>query len=179
MNELQTKMAEAIAKNDMAAMEQIAAEIVKTKGDRHKAEAEKLRAEAEALAGKREELGSKVFKAVQALGLDAELKAVKAKGFNYLIDMTYPVPGEPDVHQKANCALLVPTVKAKTSTGAGSTGKSKDEFGMSLSEIVARYATTVELAAIDEPGITNSKSWQLKVAVKKRAIASGLLAPVK
>lgn len=178
MTDLQTRMAEAIAKNDMAAMEQLAAEIIKTKGDRHKAEAEKLRAEAESLAGSREKLEATILKAVVPLNLNVDLKAVKARGFSLYIETIYSVAGEPDVHQKASCKLLVPTVKSK-GTSTASTGKSKDEFGMSLSEIVAQFATPEELAAITEPEITNSRSWQLKVAVKKRAIANGLLAPVK
>lgn len=176
LEELQAKMAKAIAENDVAAIEAIAGEIVASKKDRAKVEAERLQKEAEQLAGKRETLSAKIHEAVKALGLDKEIIAVKGWGFTYKVDRANP--NESDIVYKA-VSLSTQQVKArKTGGGGGATGKSKDEYGLSLSEIVEKFGTHDEQAAIAAAD-TNSKSWQAKMVIKKRAIAEGLLTPVK
>lgn len=171
---LQARMAEAIAKGNIAGIEAIAQEIVKSKGDRAKVEAEQLRKEAEALAGEREKLSKAIHDAVRTLKLDKAMKDVKAWGFTYKVDKANPA--ELDVSYKA-VSLSVQTVKAKTSKG-GATGKSKVEYGISLQEIVDKFGTDAEKANIASAP-NNSRAWQLKVVVKKRAIAEGKLAPAK
>jgi len=179
IQDLQAQMAEAISKNDVAAMENVASQIVAGKKDRAKAEAEQLQKEAEQLAGKREDTAAKIFELLNVNeGIKSMLKEVKARGFNFYIKTSYAVPGEPEVHQQASCGLiLVQAVKARA-VGTSSTGKSKDEFGLSLGEIFEKFATAedrIKLAA----ATTGSSQWQVKVAVKKAAIAAGKLAPVK
>lgn len=179
IEELQSQMAAAIANNDVGAMEAVAAQIVASKKERAKVEAVKLQKEAEQLAGKREALAAEVFKAVGSLGLDDKLRALKARGFSYYVKTSYTVPGEPEVHQQASCGLILgQALKVKKAAGGGGTGKSKDEYGMSLGEIVEKWGTDKEKAEIAATE-SNSKSWQLKVAVKKRVLASGELKPAK
>lgn len=179
IQELQAQMADAIAKNDVGAMEAIAGQIVAGKKERAKVEADKLLKEAEQLAGKREALGARIFSAVQSLGLDKELVDMKARGFNFYVKTSYTVPGQPEVHQVASCGLILVTApKTRKAGGTGASGKSKDEYGLSLQEIVEKFATAKEQAEIDSAD-SNSKMWQKKMIVKKRAIAEGLLTPAK
>ena len=181
LEKLKAQMDKAVAEfqktGDMTAIQAASKATDKAKAEIAKEQAVKLGVEAAALAGKREELEKKVFAAVQTLGLDKEIKSMKVKGFNYFIDCDYELAGE-QVHNVANVGLIhfqAPKVKK---AGGGGTGKSKDEYGLSLLEIVDKYGTDAEKAAIAATE-SNSKSWQLKVAVKKAAIAAGKLAPVK
>ena len=186
LDELKGKMTEAVkvftATGNMEAIQAVNAELNKAKADIAKTEGTRLLAEAEALAGKRGELESKVKQAVSALGLDKLLAEVKAKGFTYTIDHKETDKGVIDsageVSVKGGVGLLVSSVRTRKAGAGGGAGKSKDEYGMSLSDIVDKFATADEQAAIVGAD-SNSKSWQLKVAVKKRAIADGKLAPVK
>ena len=176
---LQERMLEAIQANDVNAQELLAAELVKARSSRIKAESEVQAKEAEALAKQRESLAVRIHEAVKALGLDKEIAELKARGFNYYIKTSYTVPGQPDVHQQPSCGLILAQApKVKGASGNGGAGKSKDEFGMSLGEIFDKFATDADKARLTE-ATTNSSQWQVKVAVKKRAIAEGLLAPVK
>jgi len=174
IEELQAQMATAISNNDVAGMEAIALQIVASKKERAKAEAEKLQKESEQLAGKREALAAEIHKQVKLLNLDKAITDVKGWGFTYKVDKANPA--EPDVTYKT-VALTTAIVKSHKA-GGGSTGKSKDEYGLSLQEIVDKFATPEEQAAIASAA-TNSQSWQKKQAVKKRVIAEGKLAPVK
>lgn len=188
MDELQKKMAEAMSKNDVKAIEAIASEIVKSKADRHKAEAEGLRKEAEAMAGAREKLATAIHGAVKGLGLDVELTKQKAWGFTYKVDKA--VPNEPDTSYKS-VSLSTQQVKARASGEGGGAGKTKDEYGMSLSEVFEKFATDddrVKLAeakakddeTLARTGKTNQGyQYNVRKEVKKQALASGALAPVK
>ena len=149
----------------------------KAKADIAKEQATKLQAEAVALAGAREQLAGKIHVAVKALGLDKAITDVKGWGFTYKVDKANPA--ELDITYKA-VSLSTAVVKTRKAggSGGGGGGKSKEEYGMSLTEIVAKFATPEELTAIAAAD-SNSKSWQLKVAVKKAAIAAGKLAPAK
>lgn len=75
-------------------------------------------------------------------------------------------------------SLTTAVIKARKGGTGGGAGKSKDEYGIGLSEIATKYGTAEEQTAIANAE-NNSKSWQLKQAVKKRVIASGELTPVK
>lgn len=174
--DLQKQMAEAISKNDVAGMEAIAAQIVAGKRDRAKVEAERLQKESEALAGKREALAARIHARVQELGLDSQLKEVKGWGFAYKVDKANPA--EPDITYKS-VSLTTAVVKApRAGGGGGGAGKSKDEYGMSLGDIFDKFATDDDKAKL-AAATTGSSQWQVKVAVKKQAIAAGKLAPVK
>jgi len=182
--ELQNKMKLAVEEfnksGDMSQIQAVSAELNKAKAEIAKAQAEKVRVEAEALAGKREDLATRIH-AANRMGqpfpnLDKELTAVKAWGFTYKVDKANP--NEPDVTYKA-VQLSVQTVKVKTGKGGGgNTGKSKDEYGKSLGEIFEEFATDKDRAKL-AAATSNSAQWQAKVAVKKAAIASGALKPVK
>jgi len=188
MQELQAKLAEAMANNDVKAIEEIAGEIVKGKAERRKVEVEAQRKEAEALAGDREKLAGKVHKAIKALGLDADLAGMKAHGFTYKLD-------EPDKDNVMTTykavGLTVAVVKERKAGAGGGAGKTKDEYGMGLQEVYDKFHTAddeakmleaevKDKAASDKLGkITNSNQWRVKNDVKKRALADGLLAPTK
>ena len=189
---LQEKMLVAIKANDIATQEAIAAELVKARGARIKAQVEAEAKETEALAGKREALANKIGIAVKALGVDKEIAELKAKGFNYYIKTSYQVAGQPDVHQQASCSLALSQPAKKASGGTGGSGKSKDEFGLSLGEIFntckSQYATETGVdiekeftdALEKDKTVTNQGySYNVKKKVQKWAINKGLIKPVK
>lgn len=191
IKELQVRMAEAIANNDVAAMEAIAGEITKGKSDRHKAEVEAQRKEAEAMAGDREALATTIHTAIVQNGakgvadIAGKLTTLKATGFTFKLDT--------EEVQYKSVALTVPAIgKAKASgNGGGGAGKTKDEFGMSLAEVYDKFKTDEDEAKLAEAQVkdeeastklgktTNSNQWRVKNEVKKRVIASGELAPAK
>ena len=181
IEELQARMAEAITNNDVKAIEEIATEIVKGKADRRKAEALALQKEAEAMAGQREELAIAIHGIVKGLKLDKQLIGVKSWGFTYKVDKANPA--EADIVYKS-VSLTTATIRAPRA-GGGGTGKSKSEFGLSLSQIYDKFATDEDKADMAEAlekdkTVTNQGySYNVKKRVQKRAIADGLLAPVK
>jgi len=153
--------------------------------------AESAKHEAEALAGVREAIAKAIHQAVKSLALDDKLAEVKALGFTYKLDA--PDKAGVMVNYQA-VELMVPVIKTR---GGGTTGggKSKDEYGMSLGDIYAKFKDAVgnikalanegtpdalmALAVDAEGKADNSKSWQVKLAVKKAAIAQKLIVPVK
>lgn len=175
ITELKAKLATAIANNDDASFMSIIGEIAKEKSAIAKAQAEVAKKEAESLAGDREKLALKLFTAVKAVVSPADLQKVKAAGFTYHMDG----PDKEGVMTTyKTVALLVPTVKTARGGTGGGAGKSKDEYGMSLGEIFDKFATEADKAELAKAE-TNSKQWQVKVAVKKEAIKAGLLQPTK
>ena len=178
LEELKNKMAEAVQAfkdtGDMTAIQAVSKEMDKAKSELAKQEAARLLKESEALAGAREELAAKIHEAIKALKLDKELKAVKAWGFTYKVDRA--VPNELDVSYKA-VTLSTQQVKVKQA-GAGAGGRSKEEYGVSLGAIFNKFATEEDKVKLAQ-ATSNSGQWQVKVAVKKKAIADGLLTPVK
>ena len=181
--DLQKQMSEALAANDVRKIEEIATAIVRSKSERAREEAELARKESEALAGKREELANSIKSMVKKLGLDKSIADVKAKGFNYTIDHKEDEKGRLDpngsVRVTGGVGLIVPAVKARKAGGVGGgAGKTKDEFGMSLTEVFDKFATKEDQEKL-ATAESNSAQWQVKNSVKKRAIKDGLLAPAK
>lgn len=187
--ELQAKMATAIANNDVKAIEEIAQEIVKGKADRRKAEADTILKEAEAMAKDREKLAISIHNQIRKLGLDELLTGMKAWGFTYKVDGANPA--EPEMTYKS-VALSTQQVRAKRAGGGGGgAGKTKDEYGMGLGEVFEKFASIEDRAKLADAEVkdklasdklgkaTNSNAWRVKNEVKKRAIADGMLAPVK
>lgn len=182
-DELKTRMAtaakvfgEAPTAENLAAINAISKEMEKAKASIAKELAEALRKESEALAGKREELAIAIHQQVKVLKLDKAILAVKGWGFTYKIDGA--VPNEPDI-KYGSVALSTVTIKAPKAGGAGgSKGKTKDEYGMSLSELCNQYGTQDEKDAIAK-ATSGSSKWQKQLIVKKRVIAEGLLRPAK
>lgn len=87
---------------------------------------------------------------------------------------------------------MVPTIKTRKSGGTGGgAGKTKDDYGMSLTEVYEKYHTAEDDGKLAEAELkdkeaseklgktTNSNAWRVKNEVKKAAIASGLLQPTK
>ena len=189
LEQLQEKMQKAITDNDVKAIEEIASEIVKGKSERRKAEMLAIVKENEQLADKRSTLAEEIRKVVNQIpDITNKLTLLKANGF------TFHRKGELDANNvesaKSSCGLLVKTIKSRSTSGA-TAGKTKDEYGISLSEVFDKFATDedrVKLAdaeakdkvASEKLGkSTNSNAWRIKNDVKKRAIADSLLAPVK
>ena len=197
IEELKAQMALAVKTfnetGDMTKIQEVSNAMNKQKVEIARANADKLLKENEALAGNREMLAKSLHRVIagsvtckndteaielvkQLSGDIQSLPAMKAWGFTYKVDKANP--SEPDVVYKT-VSLSTAVVKVrKAGGGGGAVGKSKDEYGLSLQEIVDKFATDDEKVAITGAE-TNSKSWQLKVAVKKAAIAAGKLAPVK
>lgn len=148
----------------------------KFKAEIAKQEAERLAKEAEALAEVRKAAVTKLEKLIRVpdnkfASLATIMSEVKAIGFHY----TYKV--EQNTTEIAFDYATAPK-QHRASGGGSSTGKSKAEYGMSLQEIVDKFGTDAEKEAIkNEPN--NSKSWQMKVKIKKQAIEQGLLKPAK
>jgi hypothetical protein len=169
----------------------ISAQMRSFKSDIAKAEAEKLKKEAEALSGVRTELAGKIHARImsQMTKLVTELATVKATGFTFKVDA--PDATGTMINYKS-VELTVPTVKTKTARtgGGGSTGKSKSEFGLTLDEIYQKFKTSEDEAKMSEAiakdedvkaktGKSNSvNQYNVKLGVKKAAIASGNLKPL-
>lgn len=175
LQELTKLMGEAVSSNDITKMLEVAGDIKKLKAEVAKAEAERLEKEANELADVRKAAVEKLEKTFRPTdkvyaSILATMAEIKAIGFHYL----YIAEGN-----QTQIGYDFPSVKTATkhSGGGGQSGKSKAEFGLSLSEIVEKFATEAEKKAIEaEPD--NSKSWALKNKVKKQAIADGKLKPV-
>jgi len=187
-DELKAKMLTALQANDIKVVEELAQKIDAGKRERRKAEVAKAQAEATELAGDREALAIEVHKSIKALGIDKKLVALKSWGFTYKVDKANPA--EPDVSYKS-VALTTAIIKKRASGGNGGAGKTKDEFGISLSEVYVKYGTADDDAKLAEAKVkdeqasaklgktTNSNQWRVKNEVKKRALAENLIAPVK
>lgn len=174
-----SKLVEAGADGATDALMAAVGNLSKAKGLIAKAKAESLKAEAEALSGIRASKATSIYSIIAG---NAEIKAAlaetKAKGFTFTVSGLPDATGTPVVIKSVS--LAVPTVKGSRVGVGGGAGKTKAQFGMSLAEVFAKYATGEEqakLEACEEPNI-NSKQWQIKTAVKDRVVASGELRPV-
>ena len=158
--ELQTKIAGA---KDMKEAKEIIANYNKTVADEKKKEALAIQKENEALAGTREKLAVAIHVMIVSGGWISKLADVKAQGFTYKLDTE-------EVKYKSVALTVVGAKRASGGGGGGNGGKTKDEIGISLGELVETYATDAEKQAIAKaPSI--SRSWQLKVQAKKRILA--------
>lgn len=179
LEQLKAKVAEALATGDDAAFMVAVANIAKAKSEIAKAKVEQARKEQEALAGVRQETAERIRKLIDKAGLDLAdvLAKVKATGFHYAPKGTLDANGV--ASEKSSVALAIPQVKAarrqSTAQGASTIGKTKSEFGMSLGEVYEKFKTPEDEVKMAEASTSNSKQWQVKVAVKKRAIEAGLL----
>jgi len=188
LEELQKQMSEALASNDVGKIEEIAMAIVKSKSERAKIEADKAVKEAEALAGKREALAKSIHEVVSQgrnpvpADLAQQLLAVKAKGFTFTIDHREDEKGRIDekgeVKVTGGVGLLIPAIRTRKAGAVGGAGKTRDEYGMSLTEVFEKFATAEDREKLASAE-TNSSQWQVKNSVKKRAIKDGLLPPAK
>ena len=183
-DELKAIIAQAITDGNDALFNETITKMARMKSELARQAAEKSKQEAESLAGVRGEKAKVIHAAIKSLGLDTILTEVKAKGFTYKLDAT-DANGVMVTYQAVE--LTVPIVKTRMghSGGGGNVGKSKAEYGVSLTEIFDKFATEADKAKIDtidadttkDVKAKNSGKWAVKVSVKKAAIAAGLLKP--
>jgi hypothetical protein len=178
LEQLTTKMATAVAANDITAMLDVAGEIKKLKSEVAKAEATRLQKESEELAEVRKQAVEKLDKIVRVRDMQKLVslaESVKAIGFHY-------------THTFADNLTTIgfdyavaPKQKATRASGGGG-GKSKAEFGMTLNEIFEKFATAEDKTKLTEASASatrpDSAEYAVKLGVKKAAIAAGLLKPV-
>lgn len=145
--ELKSQLMAALVSGNDAEVMRLTEAIRKNKTEVARVEAERIKAENEALAGERAKVAEKLTKHVARVqGMMTLLQGVKATGFSYKL----PTVDQNGVETMYGVALMIPAVKEhQTGTGhVGSTGKLKDETGMSRGEMIAKYATDEEKAAI-------------------------------
>ncbi len=182
MESLKKAITDAIASGDDAKVNEAIASFNKHKSEVARALAEAAKKENEALAGDRAKLAESIRSQVDKINdLVNRLGKVKAQGFTYKPVGFVEADG---THlDRSSVSLTIPVIKTKKTSGkTGSTGKSKDEYGMSLDEIYTKFASDenkAEFAAIDASDKTdkakNSAKWALKTKVKKAAIDAGTL----
>jgi len=176
-NELKATLAAALEANDDDQILAVANELRKHKANIQKVAAEAARKEAEALAGGREKLARALQKEVNTPALQKRLREVKAYGFRFSIDRVDTPPGQAPVNVEGGTTLLVPEVKTGRRGAGGAAGKTKAEYGMTLQEVFDKFATDADrekLAAADG----STAEYNVKLAVKKNAIADKKLTPV-
>ena len=194
IDDLKSELSKALASNDVAAITLASQAIVEHQKSIAKAEAEKARAEAEALSGKRTELATELTKTIKASSLGkanfsisvADVKlaaelvkivpdiAAKVEAVKGTV-ISYKLPDEQS--DTARVALAVVATK-RTGTGTGGrAGKTKDEYGLTLHEVFEKFATAEDRVKLEQ-ATSGSAQWQVKLAVKKAAIANGTLKPV-
>jgi hypothetical protein len=192
VKDLIADMTKAIAENRIDDIIKLGKQIAAQKGEVNRLEAERIKAEAQALAGVREKAATLIHSYLVNDKRIAKLLAdTKSLGFTFKLDTA-------EVNYKS-VALTVPTAPTAKHTGGGGGGKSQAEFGMKLDEIFAKFATDEQKAEVSkvnanaeekvkvEPDAgkhaaikhaANSKTYQIKIDVKRKAIADGNLKPV-
>jgi len=181
LQETRTALAKAYTAGDEAMIAKLEIELVQVKHLEKIAEVTKAKAEFEKNAKARQELAIAIHKAVKRIvvdkaPLDEKLTGLKIMGFTYKPDGQLDTAGQPIRFESV--ALLMAGIPKVAGSKGGNRGKSKDEFGISLDAIYQKFATEEDKARYAKAS-SNSSQWQVKVAVKKRAIADGLLIPVK
>ena len=148
----------------------------KQKTDIEKAESDKLLKEAEELAGARGEAEVELAKIILPAIKAVDILALKVKSFMVTVSHKENDKGQLDpegtVKVTGGVALVVPQVKARKAGGGGGAREStKDQVGMSLSELIETYATSEQKVAIQVAydGAEKNKGsakWQEQVKVK-------------
>jgi len=170
------QIAAAGASGDIAEVIRLGNILKKMKSDVERAEAEKLQKESEELAGARDKaavaLGKVVLPAIKGI----DILALKCKSFIVTVYHTENDKGQLDINGTVKVAggvaLVVPQVKAKRAGGTGGPREStKDQIGMSLSELIDQFATTDQKAGIQTAYDKAEKNkgsakWQEQVKVK-------------
>ena len=192
---LKKQLQDALASGDVDAITKASQAVADFQRAQARVAAEKAREETNRLSGERQALAEELTKSIKAsklgkanfsitleqIGIAQELvklapdivKQVEAvKGTTVI----FKLPDEQS--DKARVALAVVPTKRASGGGVGRTGKTSEEYGMSLNEVYEKFATPEDKAKMAS-ATSNSSQWQIKVAVKKQAIANGQLAPVK
>ena len=174
--DLMAQIAAAGASGDLAEVIRLGNILRKQKSDIEKAESEKLAKEAEELAGARDQMAKDLAKVILPQINAADLLALKVKSFVVTVTHMENDKGQLDpngeVKVKGGVALVVPQVKArKTGGGGGARESTKDQVGMSLSELIDQFATPEQKLGIQAAydGAEKNKGsakWQEQVKVK-------------
>lgn len=186
MYELKANISAAIASGDDALMNEAIQAFNKAKKLVAESLADAAKKENEALSGERAKLSESIRVVVDKIqNLTERLAKVKGQGFTYK-PIGY-VEADGTHLDRSSVSLTVPVIKTKKSGGTGkasSTGKSKDEYGMSLDEIYLKFAGDEEkadFAAVDASDkgdkAKNTAKWAIKDKVKRAAIKAGTLKP--
>ena len=167
MAELKGQMDEAFEKGDLKAVGQAAKAMKALDDEAHKEERD-------AIAKEREGVIAKVEKDLRKL-VEKHREAIERVGINKIQWRALEPNGDG--------WLVGPKTRKGKGGGGGGAGETKKVFGKSLGELFEEHATPEERAAFDEaqaiPDLSKrgNKTYQVKVAVKKRLIAEGTLVP--
>lgn len=180
IEKLKAELKTVAATGDIKAILEVANKIKAAEVEENKAKVAKAKAEFDAKAKEREEIAIAIFEAIKALPVIKRLAEVNATGFTFKLNV--PAKAKTDTEDAVEAvvyksvALTVAGIKAPRGNGGYQGGKTKDEYGMSLGDVFDKFATGDEKAKL-AAATSNSAQWQVKVAVKKRALAEGLLKP--
>ena len=174
--ELMALIAAAGASGNLSEVIRLGNILRKQKSEIERAEADKLLKESEELAGARGEIAKNLAKLILPQVKAADLLALKVKSFVVTVSHKETGTGQldpnGDIKVAGGVALVVPTIKTrKAGGGGGARVSTKDQVGMSLSELIDAYATpnqkTGIQAAYDEAAKNKgSAKWQEQVKVK-------------
>lgn len=178
--ELKKELQEVAKTGDVAKILEVANKIKLAEVEALKQLAIQHKAEFDASTALREEIAKEIHATVKAIASIKRLAEVKATGFTFKLDVAAKAATDTEPAVEAvkhlSVALTVAGVKApKAGNGGGyQGGKTKDEYGMSLGDVFEKFANDEERTKL-AAATSNTAQWQVKVAVKKRAIASELL----
>lgn len=182
LEQLKSQIAAAATGGDDGEFNKLIKEYNSRKAEVAKMLAEAARKESEALAGDREILAKSVHKAVtQIPNIADRLAEVKATGFTFKLN-----DQEQGITYKS-VALTVPVIKErKAGTGTSATAKTGNTLEQDFEahatqadkDAIAKIEAEVAAGTIDAKA-ANSQKWVVKNKVRKAAIASGVLQPVK
>jgi len=165
MQELIAQGQEAFAKGDVKAITQISRQIKALSDEEEKGRKAELTA-----------LHTEVYEALQKAVLKVADKFKEDLAEVGITSFTYKV--------EANAfSTKGSRVRKGGGGGGGGAGRTKAEHGMSLGEMFEQFATPEErkefevAQAIPDLSKRGNKTYQVKVAVKKRVLAEGLLQP--
>ena len=174
--ELMALIAAAGASGDLAEVIRLGNILRKQKSDIEKAEADKLQKESEELAGARDTMAKNLAKLILPQIKATDLLGLKVKSFVVTVSHKENDKGQIDpegaVKVTGGVALVVPQIKTRKAGGGGGPREStKDQVGMSLSELIETYATQEQKvgiqAAYDKAEKNKgSAKWQEQVRVK-------------
>jgi len=188
MDALKAKAQTAAAAGDIDAIVAVAGEMKACRKANAEAEAKRILAENEKLSAKRTEVSGELYRIIFGTGKYKDMSTresaklvrqwlVETKATGFTFKLAYPDSNGVEVRE--HIALTVPQApNVKTGRGgSGGPGKTKTEFGLSLDAVFQKFATDKEKAEL-EAEKDNSTKWDMKVLVKKAAIASGALKPL-
>lgn len=189
LDQLKAEIALAATSGDDKQFNALIKEYNSRKAEIAKALAEQMRKEEEALAGVRMEVATAIHAEIRSnkklMALIDRFAELKSKGFTYRLDEE--IDGVMTSYKSVSLLTpQAPKARASSGGGAGASGKTKEELGMTLDELFNTYATDEEkgevaqLRAEVEGGSldskkANSKIWAIKNTCKKRVLKDGLL----